>query len=132
MAHILNPDTLRPLQSKFDGVYAHSKWISRPERLVSFAGQIGVAMDGTTLPTFEEQCHQAMDYVEALLEAHQLNLSDIIKVTYYVTRPDDLPALTAIRQERWHSDMPPAVTTLVVAGLATPELLVEIDVLAGR
>jgi enamine deaminase RidA (YjgF/YER057c/UK114 family) len=56
---------------------------------------------------------------------------DIIKVIYYLTRADDLAMLSEIRRRRWSAKYPPAVTTLVVAALARPELLVEIEVLAA-
>jgi enamine deaminase RidA (YjgF/YER057c/UK114 family) len=36
-----------------------------------------------------------------------------------------------LRRKRWASPTPPAVTTLVVAALARPELLIEIDVTAA-
>jgi hypothetical protein len=42
-----------------------------------------------------------------------------------LTRAVDLPTLGELRRKRWASATPPAVTTLVVAALARPELLVE-------
>ena len=131
MIERLNPNTIRPVVEPFAGIYAHSTVLKRPEKLVAMAGQIGLAKDGSIPPDFAGQCHLAMDYVEALLEAHELGLQDMMKVTYFLTRTEDLPDLTAIRQSRWHSPHPPAITTLVVAGLAKPELLVEIEVMAG-
>lgn len=131
MPERVNPETLRPVPDRFAGIYCHSVRLDRPEKLLVMSGQIGVAMDGTVSADFSGQCHQAMDHVEALLEAHGMGRADIVKVTYFLTRAEDLPELTKIRQSRWHSDAPPAVTTLVVAGLASPDLLVEIEVLAG-
>lgn len=126
-----NPKTLRPVPSTFAGIYTHSTQLETPSRLVAMSGQIGVAMDGSVPPGFADQCAIAMDHVEALLQANTLHLSDILRLTYYLTRSSDLAELTRLRQERWHTSTPPAITTLVVAGLATPELLVEIEVLAG-
>jgi 2-iminobutanoate/2-iminopropanoate deaminase len=72
-----------------------------------------------------------MQNVEALLADAGMIVSDIVKVAYYLTRLEDLPVLGAIRTNRWRTETPPAVTTLVVAALARPELLVEIEVTAA-
>lgn len=132
MIERLNPPTVRPVPRDFAGIYAHAVALHRPERLVCIAGQIGVSGDGKTDDDFEGQCHRAMDNVEAILDAAGLVAGDIVRVVFYVTDPADLPTLTEIRRQRWHSAEPPAVTTLVVAGLAAPELRVEIEIMAGR
>ena len=126
-----NPPTVRDVPEQFSGIYSHGTELMSPKRLLFLSGQIGMAVDGTTAEGFAAQCHQAMDNVEALLAAAELEATDILRVTYYLTRASDLAELTAIRQARWRFDTPPAVTTLVVAALAGPELLVEIEVTAG-
>ena len=95
------------------------------------SGQIGIAPDGMVLESFEDQCNQAMANVEALLSDAGLKRDSILRVTYYLTDAQDLAALGKIRNARWGSEQPPAVTTLVVAALAAPELQVEIEVVAG-
>jgi len=100
-------------------------------RLLTLSGQVGIAVDGTVRPDFRSQCLQAMDNVEALLADMGAGLPDIVKITYYLTSAADLPLLTELRQQRWASSQPPAVTTLVVAALARPELAIEIDILAA-
>lgn len=132
MAVRLNPTTVREVPTAFQGVYAHAVRVENPARLLCIAGQIGVTPAGETLETFEAQCRQAMANAEAILDAEGLSRDDMVRVVYYVTDPKHLPSLLAIRQERWAGPHPPAVTTLVVAGLAAPELLVEIEVTAGR
>jgi enamine deaminase RidA (YjgF/YER057c/UK114 family) len=69
--------------------------------------------------------------VEALLAAAAMTHTNIVKLVFYLTRTVDLPMLGELRRKRWASATPPAVTTLVVAALARPELLVEIDVTAA-
>lgn len=131
MIECLNPSTLRAVPDQYAGIYSHSTRLDHPKTLVAFSGQVGVAKDGTVPSDFAGQCHQAMDHVEALLDAHRLGLDDMLKVTYFVTRADDLAELSEIRQTRWHSPNPPAVTTLIVAGLVGPDWLIEIEVLAA-
>ena len=57
--------------------------------------------------------------------------TDIVKLAFDLTRALDLPTLGELRRKRWASSTPPAVTTHVVAALARPELLVEIEVTAA-
>jgi len=127
----LAPETIRKVPPPFQKIYSHAVEISAPQRLVLMSGQIGVAPDGKTLDSFDEQCHQAMANVEALLADAGMTQTNMLRVTYYLTDAENLPALGKIRTTRWGSDQPPAVTTLVVAALAAPELLVEIEVVAG-
>jgi len=132
MIERLAPKTVRAVPEEFQGIYVHGTEIAMPNRIVCLSGQIGVAPDGTTHQSFEAQCHQAIDNVEALLVDAQLGVEDIMRVTYFLTRAENLPVLSKIRQARWNNGHAPAVTTLVVAGLAAPELLVEIEVTAAK
>ncbi len=126
-----NPDALWPVPEAFQTIYSHGLEVSGANRLMFLSGQIGVAPDGTVPSDFDGQCRQAMANVEALLSAADLSLHNALRITYYLTNPSHLAALTARRQERWSSAEPPAVTTLVVSALARPELLIEIEVIAG-
>lgn len=127
----LTPETIRKVPPPFQRIYTHAVEISAPQQLVFMSGQIGVAPDGETPPGFDAQCHQAMANVEALLAEAGMTRANMLRVTYYLTDAQDLTALGQIRNTRWGSEQPPAVTTLVVAALAAPELLVEIEVVAG-
>ena len=127
-----NPQSVRDVPETFRGIYTHAVEIAEPQKLLLISGQIGVRPDGKTLPTFEEQCNQAMDNVEALLTASGMSEKNILRVTYYLTDEKNLARLTKVRQARWASAEPPAVTTLVVAALANPDLLVEIEVTASQ
>lgn len=127
----LTPETIRKVPPPFQKIYTHAVEISAPQQLVIMSGQIGVAPDGETLAGFDAQCHQAMANVEALLAEAGMTQANMLRVTYYLTDAQNLTALGQIRNTRWGSEQPPAVTTLVVAALAAPELLVEIEVVAG-
>ncbi len=127
-----NPESIWPVPESFQEIYAHAVEVSAPQKLLLISGQIGIAPDGTVPARFDDQCHQATDNVEALLAAAEMSAKNILRVTYYLTSVENLTALADIRRTRWGSKEPPAVTTLVVAGLARPELLVEIEVTAGQ
>lgn len=126
-----DPAAVWTVPAAFAAIYSHAVEIPPAARLLLISGQIGIAPDGVLCPGFQAQCEQAMANVETLLASAGLRPVDMVKVTYYVTDATDLPVLTALRQERWSSPNPPAVTTLVVAALARPDLLVEIEVMAA-
>ena len=126
-----NPASLRDRPAPFRAIYSHAVEVQAAARLLLISGQIGVGSDGATRSGFAAQCELAMDNVEALLAAAGMTTADIVKVTYFLTRAADLAALGDIRRRRWASAEPPAVTTLVVAALAAPDYLVEIEVTAA-
>ncbi|HWK46534.1 MAG TPA: RidA family protein [Stellaceae bacterium] len=126
-----NPSTVWPVPDTFRGVYSHAFEVPTGKRLLFISGQVGVAPDGTLPSDFAVQCEQAMDNVEALLEAAGMARVDIVKLTYFLTRAEDAPTLGQIRRRRWASDQAPSVTALVVSALARPEYLFEIEAIAA-
>jgi enamine deaminase RidA (YjgF/YER057c/UK114 family) len=127
---IHNPSDIWPVPAQFQQVYSHAVETElRNVRQLHMSGQVGVRADSTVPTDFASQCDQAMENVEAVLRSGQMTMSDVLKLTYYVVRRDDLPLLNEKRLKRWPG-IRPAVTTLLVAGLVRPEFLIEIDVLA--
>lgn len=94
------------------------------ERLV-ISGQVGVRPDGSTAAGIHAQMLQAWSNFLAVLTTAGFATSDVVKVTVYVTQP----ALKEFRQAR-EAAIPghaPAATYVQVAGLASPDYLVEIE-----
>jgi enamine deaminase RidA (YjgF/YER057c/UK114 family) len=108
-----NPATVWTVPDAFRTIYSHAFEVRHAAKTLYISGQFGVAPDGTLLEDFVGQLDQAMNNVEALLAA-----------------AGDLPLLGEKRRERWARGEPPAVTAIVVAALARPEYLVEIEVIA--
>ena len=127
----LNPPTVWAVPEEFRTIYAHAREVPAGARQVQVSGQLGVAPDGAMRPGFAQQLEQAMANVEALLAAAGMGLPDVAKTTFFLTRAEDLPALGEARRRRWASDAPPAVTVLVVAALARPDALVEVEAVAA-
>jgi 2-iminobutanoate/2-iminopropanoate deaminase len=129
---IHNPPDIWPVPTQFQPIYSHAVETElRNVRQLHVSGQVGVRPDGTVPSDFAAQCEQAIENVEAVLRAGQMTMADVVRLTYYVIRREDLPLLNEKRLKRW-SGIRPAVTTLLVAGLVRPEFLIEIDVLAQR
>jgi enamine deaminase RidA (YjgF/YER057c/UK114 family) len=126
-----NPATVWPVPEQFRSIYSHAAELRAGERLLYVSGQFGVAPDGLISVDFEAQCLQAMANVEALLAAAGMSQGNIVKLTYFVTRAGDFAALGRLRRERWAANAAPAVTAIVVAGLARPEYLIEIEAVAA-
>jgi 2-iminobutanoate/2-iminopropanoate deaminase len=129
---IHNPSEIWSVPPQFQQIYSHAVETElRNVRQLHVSGQVGVRTDGTVPEDFASQCEQAIDNVEALLRSGQMEMADILRLTYYLVRRQDLPVLNEKRLKRW-SGVRPAVTTLLVAGLVRPEFLIEIDVLAQK
>ncbi len=129
---IHNPSDMWPVPAQFQQIYSHAVETDlRHARQLHVSGQVGVRADGTVPSDFASQCEQAIQNVEAVLRSGQMTMADVVRLTYYVVRREDLPMLNERRMKRWPG-IRPAVTTLLVAGLVRPEFLIEIDVMAQR
>ncbi|MFI5013248.1 MAG: RidA family protein [Hyphomicrobiales bacterium] len=75
------------------------------------------------------QAEQAMDNVEVLLADTGATLADVAKATLFVTDRAFLPGATDVILRRLRNTLP-AFSALIVKGLASPELLMEVDITA--
>jgi enamine deaminase RidA (YjgF/YER057c/UK114 family) len=126
-----NPPTIWTVPEPFRAIYSHGTEVAPGSRMLFVSGQFGVAPDGSLPAEFAEQAALAMANVESLLAAAGMTKSNLVKLTYYLTRASDAPMLAAIRRERWAATEPPAVTAIVVSALARPEYLIEIEAIAA-
>jgi enamine deaminase RidA (YjgF/YER057c/UK114 family) len=122
-----NPATIAaPLSN-----YAHAVEIPAAARRLYASGQLGILPDGTLAEGFEAQAKQAWNNIIAILQAAGMGVADIVKYTTFITQPDDIAANRAIRDQVL-GDVRAASTLLVVAALASPKYLVEIEVVAAK
>jgi enamine deaminase RidA (YjgF/YER057c/UK114 family) len=77
------------------------------------------------------QADQAMDNVGVLLGEAGASLADVVKATVFVTDRAFLPGVADAVLRRLNS-VTPCFSALVVKGLASPELLMEVDVTAVK
>ncbi len=127
-----NPATVWTVPEPFRTIYTHAREVPAGTRQIHVSGQFGVSPNGIMQPGFPAQLEQAMDNVEALLAAGEMDRTDMAKATFFLTGPEDLPALGEARRRRWASAEPAAVTVIVVAALARPDALVEVEVIGAR
>ena len=99
--------------------------------LIFLRGQVGSDFEGNVIGIGNPaaQTEQAMRNVRQLLEEAGADLEDICKITVYITD-------RAYREEvyevigKWLKGVFPVSTGLIVQGLAKPEWVMEIDVIA--
>lgn len=100
-------------------------------KLVFLRGQVGADLQGNTVGINDPgaQADQAMKNVRQLLEDAGSELAHVCKITVYITdRAYREPVYRAIG--KWLKGVYPVSTGLIVQGLARPEWLMEIDVIA--
>ena len=97
--------------------------------LLFVAGQVGMGLDGKIPPSAAVQAELALKHIETILAAEGASLSDVVKVTVYVTDMRYLDEITPARLKAFPKDGP-ASAIVQVAGLAFPELKVEIEAVA--
>lgn len=99
-------------------------------RILHISGQIATAgPDGKITSDPAEQCRMAWDGLLAVLKEAGMTLDDVVKVTVFLTSADHIPTFRASRTAALEGRKP-ASTLLIVAGLADPAWLVEIEAVA--
>jgi len=121
------PDTIAPPL----GAYSHAVEIQPDTRVMHLAGQVGMAKDGTVPADFKAQAELAWANCVAILNDNGMTMDDVVKINHFITRTEDIPEYGAIRPGLL-GEARPASTLLVVAGLARPDLLIEVEMIAAK
>ena len=114
--------------------YSHAVLAEHAEQWLHLAGQVGVRPDGSVAEGLGAQVEQCLANVDAGLRGAGMGRADVVKLTFYLTvgTPEAIATYRACR-DAWTGDViPPASTLLIVAGLASPALLAEVDCVAAR
>ena len=82
-------------------------------------------------PDVAEQTRNCFRTIARVLDEAGFGLADVVRARYYVVDHADADAVLAVCGE-YFREIRPAATILVVAGLARPEMRVEIEVTAKR
>lgn len=106
--------------------YSHAALIEGGGRRLVISGQIGVAQDGTVAAAGEAQIAQALANLGAILKAHGMGPADIVKMGVFLTDRALIPLWRAQR-EAFLGTHAPASTLLIVAGLADPRFVFEVE-----
>jgi reactive intermediate/imine deaminase len=99
--------------------------------LVFVSGQTGRhPVSGELGKDVREQTRNVLERIKTILTAAGTSLDNVLTATTYLTRVQDLAAYNEEYAKYFPSDKP-ARTTVTVAALNSPDLLIEITVTAG-
>jgi 2-iminobutanoate/2-iminopropanoate deaminase len=76
---------------------------------------------------FDAQIKQVMDNIAATLKGVGTDWSRVVKTTVFLTRPGDFADMNRIYSSYFPDGKFPARTTATVAGLPSPDFLLEIE-----
>ena len=95
------------------------------------SGHVGWVPETHEAPAgIEAQTAQALENLKSVLQAAGTSLEHVVKVNIFLTNiADDFAAMNQVFR-RYFPKNPPARTTVGVAALARPDLLVEIEMVA--
>ncbi len=98
--------------------------------LVFTAGQVAFDSEGKLIGAgdIRAQTRQAMENIRAILEEGGASLPDVMKVNIFIAAGADKEGMNEVYSQYFPED-PPA-RTAVTAGLASPEILIEIEAVA--
>ncbi|MAF48991.1 MAG: RidA family protein [Rhodospirillales bacterium] len=113
------------------GRYSLVAEVEAASQLYFLAGQTGVDESGRTGDGITEQAEICYGRVKRILEECGLELDNLVRLTVYLTDPDDIEAWRDVEVKALGRMVPPAHTLLVVARLARPEFLIEVEAVAA-
>jgi 2-iminobutanoate/2-iminopropanoate deaminase len=118
----LNPKTVAKPASN----YAQAIETPLSGRRLVISGQVGVMPDGTICQGYEAQAEQIWVNIIALLEAADMSLGNLISIRVYDAAPGNVALYRTIRDRVLNGHLV-AATYVIVAGLASPQFLTEIE-----
>lgn len=114
------------------GTYSDAVEMNEPRRILVTSGTPGLdPATGRPPADFAQQAELAWKAVEAMLAEAGMTVADIVKLTQYLVRREDLDAYRPIRA-RHLGDARPASMLLFVPELVWPDMLFELEVIAAR
>lgn len=122
---VINPPTVH---SPIGRGYAHAVKVGDT---VYIAGQVALDPQGNLVGKgdIRAQTEQVFRNLQGVLEACGGSLRDLVKITVYLVRAEDIPAFREVRS-RYLAHEPPASTLTVISRLASPDFLVEVEGIA--
>ena len=122
MKEFRNPPDVHPPMA----AYTHQIEVRGPERWLVLSGQVGMNQDGTVPDDPIEQLDAAMENLFRNLRAANMDVGDILKLTFYLVGEWDSNRRRELVAARL-KDHQPCMTLVYVAALAAPIYKVEID-----
>ncbi len=124
----INPDALHK-----NPAFTQVATVDSSAKLVYVGGQNAVNVKGEIVgDDIGTQTEQAYKNVLIALEAAGATLNDVFKMTIYMVQGHSLQdAYAAAQKVQGRNAAPPTISFIMVAGLANPKYLIEIEAVAA-
>jgi 2-iminobutanoate/2-iminopropanoate deaminase len=113
---------------------ANYKMATRMEggRLLYISGQVAWDAGGNVVGKGDmaTQARQVFQNMRHVLQAAGGDLSNLMKITTYITNIEDFPAVVEARRQVFQGELP-ASTLIVVKSLFHPDFLIEVEGIAA-
>ena len=113
------------------GPYSDAVEVAANQRWLFTAGTPGMDGAGALPPDITAQAELAWGHVLRMLDQADMDIHDLVKITQYLTRSEDIPAYAKVRA-RILGTARPASMLMVVANLPQPDFLLEIEAVAAK
>ena len=101
-------------------------------QLLYISGQVAWDTSGNVVGKGDAraQARQTFQNLRQVLQAAGCELKDLMKITTYITKIEDFPAVAEARSEVFQGELP-ASTLIVVNSLFHPDFLIEVEGVAA-
>ena len=113
------------------GKYSDAIEVPPNARWLYTSGTPGLALDGHLPGDITGQAEIAWAHIINMLKQADMDVNDLVKVTHYLLRADDIPAYIQVRT-KFLGDARPASMLLIVPALVKPNFLLEIEAIAAK
>ena len=114
------------------GKYCHTTLVPASARWLVVSGQVGIDKNGKLATKFRKQAEQCFRNILACLRENGMRKGDLVKTTVYLTDSRFVDVYRLARS-RIIGDVTLFTSTLVVVdGLASPDILTEIEAWAAK
>jgi 2-iminobutanoate/2-iminopropanoate deaminase len=114
------------------GKYSLGAEVPQGATLFYVSGQVGVDSRGKLQVGIDKQVEQVWKNIAQVLKSAGMGYRDIVKVNTFLTDSRFIAPFRTVRDRFFPEPPYPASTLLIVAGLADPGMLVEIEVVAAK
>lgn len=95
------------------------------------SGTPGLTAGGEMPKDIVGQAEIAWKHILTVLDKAGMTAADIVKVTQYLTRPEDIKEYAKVRRQ-FLGDVKPASMLLIIPQLVWPDMLLEVEVIAAK
>lgn len=111
------------------GGYTNALEVPAGQKLLFISGQIPEAADGFVPESPEEQCRLIWEHITACLHSADMDVTDLVKVTTFLSSLELSGVNTAVRQAVLGEHRP--ALTVIVVGIFDEKWKLEIEAIAA-